>query len=133
MRVVWIEDSEVLRYTLAIYCEKNGARSEHITDIDEFCEKFVKKLTDDDLVLLDILFDKTGMRDTNGRGYKALHCMREAGKSHVPVVILTVLDEEEVKPKVAEFDNVRRIIRKPVTPDELEDALNEALEWKTTH
>ena len=132
MRIVWVEDSQVLRHTLAVFCEKHKAESKHIADIDEFCKSCAGEISGDDIVLLDILFDKAGERDKVGRGYEALRCLEEAGKTDTPVVILTVLDEEEVGDRVRAFDSVRCILRKPVTPEELEEALSEAWNWKTS-
>jgi CheY-like chemotaxis protein len=129
MRIVWVEDSQAVQFLLKLYCEKHKASVEHISDIEVFCDDFVKSITNDDIILLDVLFDKSGDRDKEGRGYWALESLRRAGKSHIPVVILSVLDKAEVNPKVRQYPNVRRVVRKPVFPDELAEALDEAWAW----
>lgn len=131
MRIIWIEDSPRLQHTLALYCEKHGAKVKYVRSQVEFCNDGIADVTDEDLILLDILFDNEGERDTVGRGYEVLRCLKQTSQDQIPVVILSVLPESEVRLATSAYPNVRAIVRKPVTARDLEKALNTAWEWRS--
>lgn len=87
MKILLLEDDEILRRELEIYLESQGLFFESVSNGNDFFLKF--SITEFDLFLLDI-----HLPDNNG--LKILEFIRESS-NEVPVVIITAFSELSVK------------------------------------
>jgi len=123
MRILWVESNKYITNSLLKHFSmKHKIEYVRIYDPDDFINNYIVKLNNNDIILLAILFDINGKRDKTGFGFKILENIKN-NKKNIPIIIFTVLSYEVVKEHTRNYENIVEILRKPVTFEELEEAI----------
>lgn len=125
--IIWIEDDTDIIDSVVRPLEKANYIIIRLRTVKEVLDS-IDKLRQSDLILLDMILSPSNTHHEFGR-YPGLSLLREIRGRHqinVPVVALTVVNQEEVIRQLREL-GVADIIRKPVRPSELKARVEKAL------
>ncbi len=125
--IVWIEDDIGIIRPVVRPLENAGHRITFMSDIKTALEN-MDVIRHADLLLIDMIFPPGGTDEHFPRysGLGLLEKMRNELKITTPVVILTVVTNEEAHEELKKLD-VADIIHKPVRPSELKERVEKVL------
>lgn len=125
--IAWIEDDTDIIDPVVELLEREGHRILRLRSVREALDA-VGLIRECDLLLLDVILPP-GEPDKEYNRYSGVELIRQLREQHgvqVPIVVLTVVTNEEVSKQLRQL-GVRDIIRKPAPPSKLKEGVERVL------
>lgn len=118
--IVWVEDDSPVIRSVVRPLERSGYRVEKYLNLGEALAN-IDTIGQADLILLDMILPKGNLTENFGR-YPGLTLLRRLRNDYglgQPVIILSVIREDEIRRELKEDLGVFRILTKPTLPSEI--------------
>jgi CheY-like chemotaxis protein len=129
--IIWIEDDYDIIEPVIYPLRKAGYTVVNISNTKEASDK-IEELKQADLILLDMFLPKGNGGEDFGLypGYKLLQQLRTINKVKTPVIVFTVITNEELCKDLEEL-GINDIVYKPIRPSKLKEAIDKVFQKLT--